>query len=732
MNKIRSGVSSRTVILAGFCLLLFAPQAFGQQQPRPAQSDDVIRVNTELVQIDVMVFDKKGHFVEGLRPEQFSLTLDGQARSVSLFERVTSGSKLEAAQLTRGRPVVTAPDFRKEITGGETAGRLIFFFVDDVHLSAESITRTRKALLRFVDDRINSGDRVAIVSTSGQIGFLQQLTDNPAVWHEAISRLDYKRNPEGYAGKTRITEYMASEIEDSHNKQLFAYLMESVKLEYAMTSGARRGDHGNNSTQSATTLVKSRVGQISAQSKIDTRNTIEALQSLMLSSAALPGRKLVFFLSDGFVIDPRGSSALNYLHEATEVAARSGAVIYSVDMRGTFLDASIDASSSDYVDMGSRHAGVSVGEASVPRQPLNLLADETGGRTIVNSGGLGRELEQAVRETSDYYVLAWRPGSETERNARARLEVTISGRPDLRVRMRRSYFANTSSSSVESEKAKDPMTAPGVELLTALGSAQPLRTLPTSLSVGYTRNSESAVVLQTSMQIAREAFVFDPSITGQKSEVDVVGAAIDDRGLIYTFKQVVTVMPQLAPESPRLPVVWNQQLMVRPGLYQVRVAVRERTSGRTGSAMEWIEVPAASPPRFGMSSLFLGERRAEAEATSQANQPLDGSQSIRVDVDHRFARTSALRFQTYVYNPSRTAAAPDVWIEARVMRGNQQVMIVGPAKIPPDVSKDSWRLPYWSEIGLSRLSPGWYTLLVSAHDRAGASSVKQSVRFSVE
>jgi VWFA-related protein len=317
MNNIfsRSGVSSRAVLLAVSCLLMLAAEAFGQQQTRPAQTDDVIRVNTELVQIDVMVFDKKGHFVEGLKPEQFSLSLDGQARAVSLFERVTSGSKLEAAQLTRGRPVVTAPNLRSEVTGGDTPGRVIFFFVDDVHLSAASIMRTRRALLRFVDDRINSGDRVAIVSTSGQIGFLQQLTDNPAVWHEAISRLNYKRNPEGYAGKTRITEYMASEIEDSHNKQLFAYLMESVKLEYAMTSGARRGDHGNNSTQSATTLVKSRVGQISAQSKIDTRNTIEVLQSLMRSSAGLPGRKLVFFLSDGFIIDPRGSNALNFLRE---------------------------------------------------------------------------------------------------------------------------------------------------------------------------------------------------------------------------------------------------------------------------------------------------------------------------------------------------------------------------------------------------------------------------------
>jgi len=301
--------------------------------------------------------------------------------------------------------------------------------------------------------------------------------------------------------------------------------------------------------------------------------------------------------------------------------------------------------------------------------------------------------------------------------------------------MRRSYFANTSSSIADSEKAKDTTMAnptSEAQLLTALASPQPLRTLPTSLSVGYSRSSESANVLQTSMQIAREAFAFDPSITGQKSEVDVVGAAIDDRGLIYTFKQVLTVTPHESPESPRLPVVWNQQLAVGPGLYQVRVAVRERTSGRTGSAMEWIEVPAVSPPRFGMSSLFLGERRAEAEATNQANQPMGGPQPIRVDVDHRFARTSALRFQTYVYNASRTAAAPDVWIEARVMRGNQQVMIVGPSRIPPDVSKDSWRLPYWSEIGLSRLSPGRYTLEVSASDRMAGTSARQFVKFSVE
>lgn len=701
------------------------------QSQNPPQPDDVIRVSTELVQTDVMVFDKKGRFVDGLRPEQFKLSLDGQQRQVSIFERITSGSRLEASQLATVTAGSTTTNPKNGATvASSTSGRLIFFFVDDVHLSGESLVRARTALTHFVENQMNPGDRVAIVSTSGQIGFLQQLTDHPAVLRTAISRLNYKRSPEGYAGKTRITDYMASEIADAGNRQLFAYLMESVKIEYGMGLGAARGDHGNDSAGQARRLLKSRVAQISAQSRADTTGTVEVLQSLMESSAALPGRKLVFFLSDGFIVDPRGSNALSRLREATRIAARSGAVIYSVDMRGSFLEAAVDASSSDYVDMTSRHAGVSLGEAIVPREPLNILADETGGRTIVNSAAINDALEQAVRETSDYYVLAWRPGSENERSAKARLEVTIPGRPDLGVRLRRSYSLTNADAMAVKKEASDssaPNATPETQLLTTLGSAQPLRTLPTSLSVGYVR-SASAPVLQTSMQITREAFNFDRS-ANQQSKVDVIGAAIDDRGLIYTFKQVLTVTPQTTLESPQTPVVWNQQLTVRPGLYQVRVAVRERETGRTGSAMEWIEIPPVTPATFSMSSLFLGERRAEQPA---ADKPAAEPQPVRVDVDHRFARTSVLRFQTYVYNAARNVGGADVWIDARVLRGWRQVMIVAPSKIPPDVSPDSWRLPYWSEIALNQLPPGAYALQVSASDKIAGTSSSQKINFSVE
>jgi hypothetical protein len=130
-----------------------------------------------------------------------------------------------------------------------------------------------------------------------------------------------------------------------------------------------------------------------------------------------------------------------------------------------------------------------------------------------------------------------------------------------------------------------------------------------------------------------------------------------------------------------------------------------------------------------MSSLFLGMRSGE---TATAGKQVISPQPIRVNVDRHFPRNSVLRFQTYVYNSSPVAGPADVWIQARVLRDDQQVLGVAPNRIPPDVSKDPHRLPYWSEISLGQLLPGWYTLQVTANDRVGGASATQSIRFSVE
>jgi len=82
--------------------------AAGQTTQTPPQKsqDDVVRVYTELVQTDVMVFDKQGRFVDGLTKENFELRIDGKPRTIQAFEKITAGSD-EEAQLAAARGATT-------------------------------------------------------------------------------------------------------------------------------------------------------------------------------------------------------------------------------------------------------------------------------------------------------------------------------------------------------------------------------------------------------------------------------------------------------------------------------------------------------------------------------------------------------------------------------------------------------------------------------------------------
>jgi hypothetical protein len=64
------------------CLFLFPAIVFSQTKPAPpsGEAQDVIKFETSLVQTDVMVFDKNGRFVDGLKPEQFQLKINNTPR----------------------------------------------------------------------------------------------------------------------------------------------------------------------------------------------------------------------------------------------------------------------------------------------------------------------------------------------------------------------------------------------------------------------------------------------------------------------------------------------------------------------------------------------------------------------------------------------------------------------------------------------------------------------------
>src|SRR5438552_4949015 len=346
--------SPLTLFLLLISLTGLTPKAFGQEQSQKTSTesaDEVVRIKTELVQTDLTVVDKRGLFVEGLKSEQFELRVDAKPQALAFFEQVATGSADEQKQLAAARKgnANTLEKLERNAGGESDRRHLIFFFVDDVHLAGDSLTRARSVLVHFVENKMRANDRVAIVSTSGQIGFLQQLTDNKAVLREAINRLNYKYNPEATASHVSISEVDANLVANRGDRGLFAYLVEATMKEFQMKDPIN-----------AINIVKNRVRQINAQSKLVENQTLSRLQSLIRSTGPLAGRKLFFFISDGFVMDIKRSSGQDVMKSLANEASRVGAVVYSLDTRANFLGAGVDASKNDYPDFGPRTAGRSL------------------------------------------------------------------------------------------------------------------------------------------------------------------------------------------------------------------------------------------------------------------------------------------------------------------------------------------------------------------------------------
>ena len=722
-------ISARTqALLIAPTLALAASLALSQTQTKqPAQDEEVVRINSELIQTDVMVFDKSGKFVEGLKPEQFELKVDGHAQNVSFFESVKAGTFDEEAQLAaaRGRA-------RADRSGGSVPldrGRLFILFLDDLHVAPTDLQRTRDALLRFVEEEIGQNDEAAIFTASGQLGFLQQLTGDKEVLRLAVKRIVSRYFDTRDADRTPMTEAQALAI-DHNDRAVFDYFVDQLLKEMNMTTsrprggGALRGranSGGGGQVAQAEATVRARARNIVTQANAVTKNSLVSLENVLRTSSVLPGQKILFFISGGFFIDNAASQTADYVRRVSNAAAHSGTVIYTLDAHGLNTNAlAPDASTKVAFDPNNQLHSANAAALSAYQEPLYTIANETGGRALLDTNDLRGGVRGAVSETSRYYLLAWKPEGETGRDKYRQLEVRVKDRPDLTVRVRRGFSDEPPKDDAEKDKEKDKKkkSPTEAELVAALRSLYPRRALPTSVSAGYTDSPTGDPQLTVSIEVDAESLGFKSDGTGEPASLDIVGAVVNDEGKgVSEFDQNLTVSPVQTARGRRR-VIYNQQLQLKPGLYQVRVAARDRRTGRSGSDAQWLEVQDVKKGGLALSSLFVGETG-------------DGSAQLAVCADHQFARDSRLGFFLYVYNAARAAAPPDVALQVQIFRDDQPVVTKPLVKIDTGGMPDLARLPYGEELALNELPTGRYVLQLTAIDRATKSSATRRASFIV-
>lgn len=726
MRLMRLARTATIFVLTG---LLVAAPLFGQTPERGRQDQtDVLRVFTELVQTDVMVFDKAGHFVDGLKKEDFELRLDGQVKPIDFFERVTTGSANEESQLAAARGASNRSSDSTNATAPVPLdrGRPIFFYLDDLHLDLPSLKAGKKLISDFIDKQMGQNDEVAIASASGQIGFLQQLTDNKTVLRAALARL----NARGYFVRDNdrppMTEYQALLIE-SFDRDTTNYFIEETMKQYP---GMDR--------ETAEAQVRTRARMMLQQGDNVTMATLAGLDGLVRSANKLPGRKLIFFISGGIFLDPHTNS-VNRIQRITSAAAKNGVVIYSLDARGLTTGLP-DASSEVAFDVSGRLDRSTLGALTASQDVLNALAHDTGGKAVFNTNALDVGLTKALKETSAYYLLAWKPEGETQHASKFhRIEVKVIGRPQLTVQVRRGYFdVEPEPVAAKPNKVKAPAPANKTEeqdLRQKLGSTFPERAIPTSLNLNYVNTSDRGWMLSTMMEVPSSFLTFDTVGGKQVATVDFAGVFYNDKGQAgSSFNKRVTLEAQPNDPSGRGTVRYSYPLFLAPGLYHVRVGARDAKSGRIGSAHGWVEIPNLKPDQLGLSSVLIGVRPSSAlNTTSETSQTL--TNSLDLSISHRFQRDSNLRFVIFIYN-AKAAPAPDakadIALQVQLVRDNQPVVTTALKKIPIENIADVSRILYAAEIPLTGLPAGRYLMQVTIIDRTSKQSASQQTRFEIE
>jgi hypothetical protein len=257
-----------------------------------------------------------------------------------------------------------------------------------------------------------------------------------------------------------------------------------------------------------------------------------------------------------------------------------------------------------------------------------------------------------------------------------------------------------------------------------------VRDLPTLVNVTFLDQPGAGAVLSIGTALSLAPLLRQAGDEKQAASIALIGVVLNSDG-----KTVATFGGQLkfdlaASAAEAQTITHVDEIKVKPGLYQVRVAARDEKSGANGSAADWIMVPDRAAGKITLSSLLIGDITSTVAAPNS-----NSDQKAHLSIDRHFRRNVRLRLLTYFYDATPGLAgksAPDVTVQLRVMRDDQVVSTSRNIKVPTDGIEDLARIPYAAEIALRKLPPGHYLLAATANDNLSKSSFTQSVKFVVE
>ena len=638
----------------------------------------VFRSGINYVRVDAFVTDDDGNPVFDLTQDDFEVYEDGVLQTVDSFQVV----QVDRTPELSGEPLtgvgVTRSD--QELAASRPDIRVFVIFLDDYHVREGNSIRARRMLMEFIENDLIPTDLVGVMYPLMPVSDVR-LTRNHEAVINAISQFrgvkyDYEvRN----LYEARYNMYPTEIVERVRNEVSLSALRGLM----TMLGGLREGRKSvllvsEGYTNYVPPQLRSQVADLRAD---------PAVNPSVLDPFAgdNPYEETFSFF--------QGSAILQDLRRVIRTASRFNASVYSVDPRGL---------AAFEFDMDQPQISYRTDQRALrfTQDTLRIVAEETGGRAIVNQNDLRPGLQQMLDDASGYYLLGYNSIAAPTDGEFHEIEVRLK-RPGLRVRAREGYWAVTVRDVERSltTRANEPPRAVDVAL-SALAEPRRGRLVRTWVGTSRAENGRTRVT-----------FAWEPTEERGRSysASRVLVTAMGDTGGAYFRGRVPEQARAAGRRSSRrrsrreaaVPAaVTRVEFEADPGTMQMNLAIEGEAGEVLDRDRDEIVIPDFTGPDLVLSTPYFVRAR-----NALAFNALVGDWDAPPTVSRNFRRTDRLLLRFDVYVPGD--AAPD--LEANLLnRGGDTVF-------PLDVrASDDGGASRQVELAPSFLPPGEYIIEIRA------------------
>jgi VWFA-related protein len=531
------------------------------------------KVRVNLVLVRVVVRDPQGNVVANLKKEDFQLQDNRKPQTISTFSVETPESHVIVAAV----PATPSLDAVVPVDAPAPAAlpqRFVAVVFDDTDMLMEDAVSVRAAASKLFDSLAPS-DRVGMYTTSGQL--TQEFTSDHDKLKESL--LGIVPHPvatsQGFRDCPDINYYEADQIVNFHNSQaLGTAIQDTIQCMF----------NGDQTMQAAAQpIAQSRAESVASLGDQQTEYVYRHLEDTMRRLAAMPGQRIMVFVSPGFILTTNTREGGDLIDRAN----RSNIVINTIDARGLYtpdLQGDIGARTQDSPITTGYKSSYRIQAQFAQSEILGDLADGTGGTFFHNRNDIDLGLQRAVAAPPLSYVLGFSPQNLKVDGHYHILKVTLASKQKFTIQARHGYYAP--------RLVKDPAEAAKQEIQEAIFSQEEMHDVPVELQTQFFKTDQTQAKLAVLTHVDVKGIHFRKAQGRSNDDLTFATAIFDENGNFVTGGEKIVQMHLLDPTLNRLNhsgFTVKSSFDIKPGTYLVRMVVRdaegEQMAARNGAVV---------------------------------------------------------------------------------------------------------------------------------------------------